>query len=238
MALNTRIPVQQVGNTTEELSTKVGVAKQLVIDTVKNTAVIMDGSTAGGHPLAKEAVKIKSGSPNLKINGGTESNLGGDLTITVLPGYVPTGFEYVRNPEGELAGTYLAVNYTDENGDAQTYYVDAAMLVDTYKAGDGIVISGDNTISVDSDAISAGAFIGTNSGLALDTDGKLYIDYGDGLKLEDGQLVLDIDENSLLTIKNGKLSLKSIVSEDEDNILATGSDGGVYMPGDLGSLGE
>lgn len=218
MALNTAVPVKQVGNTTVELSAKTGVARQLVIDTTKNTAVIMDGTTPGGHPLAKEGVKIKSGSPSLKINGGTEGTLGGDLTITVLPGYVPTGFEYVENPDAQHQGKYLAIKYTDDAGSPQTYYVDAAMLVDTYTAAAPLQISGTNEITI-----------------------KL----GAGLKLSGDSLVLDwstldlseiIDTNSLLTIKDKKLSLKPIVSTDADNILAEGSDGGVYMPGDLGSL--
>lgn len=85
MAENTPISRKFLGNTTEELSALHGKEKQLVIDTVKNTAVVMDGSTAGGHPLAKEAVKIKSGTDGIKINDGTESNLASDITITADP---------------------------------------------------------------------------------------------------------------------------------------------------------
>lgn len=85
MAENTPISRKFLGNTTEELSALHGKEKQLVIDTVKNTAVVMDGSTMGGHPLAKEAVKIKSGTDGIKINDGTESNLASDITITADP---------------------------------------------------------------------------------------------------------------------------------------------------------
>lgn len=238
MALNTPVPIRQVGNTTEQLISKKSVAKQILVDTAKNTVVVMDGKTYGGHPLAKEAVKIKSASPNLKINGGTIADLSGDITITVLPGYMATGFEFVENPEGEPEGKYLKITYSDDEGGSSEAYVNAALLVDTYSAGDGIVISGENVISVDPAAISAGAFAAEDGGLEVTDDGKLKLSLGPGLKIENGQLTLDIETGGLLTMQDGKLVLGSVVSADFDNILAEGSDKGAYMPGDLGSLEE
>lgn len=239
MALNTPVASRAVGNTTEQLLSKKGVAKQIVVDTTKKTVAVMDGETYGGHPLAKEAVKIISASPNLKINGGTEASLVGDITITVLPGYMATGFQFVEDPEGQPEGKYLAITYSDSEGNSSIAYVDAALLVDTYKAGVGILIAGDNTISVDPTAISAGAFAADNGGLEVTDEGRLAVSLGAGLKIVDGAITLDLDENSLLKVTDdGKLALKSLVSADDDNILAEGSDGGVYMPGDQGSLDE
>lgn len=213
MALNTPHPIQQVGATTAALQAMAGTARQIVVDVTKNTVVVLDGSTAGGHPLAKESLKIKSGSPNLKINGGAEANLGQDIVITMLPGYVPTGFEFVTDPEGQDPGKYLAIKYTDTDGTSKVYYVPAAILVDTYTGGDGISISGTNVITV-----------------------KL----GAGLKFDEGKVVIDwdtvIDPDSLLVMKDGKLSTKSIVSADANNILKAGTDKGVFLPGDLGTL--
>ncbi|MDR3126311.1 MAG: hypothetical protein LBT92_01620 [Rickettsiales bacterium] len=40
--------------TTDEHAGFVGSAGEITVDTTKNTAVIHDGTTAGGHPLAKE----------------------------------------------------------------------------------------------------------------------------------------------------------------------------------------
>lgn len=238
MPINTPVPLRQVGNTTEQLISKKGVAKQIVVDVTKNTVVVMDQATYGGHPLAKEEIKIKSASPNLKINGGAEANLAQDITITVLPGYMATGFEFVENPEGQPEGKYLEITYSDESGNSSKAYVDAALLVDTYKAGVGIIITGDNTISVDPTKISAGAFAAEDGGLEVTDDGKLKVAMGAGLTVVNGQLTLDLDPDGLLEFRNGKLALKALVSADDDNILAAGSDGGVYMPGDLGSLEE
>lgn len=213
MALNTPNPQLQVTSTTSSLATKTGAAGQIVVDTTKQTLVVMDGATNGGHPLAKEAVKIKSASPNLKINGGTEANLGGDITITNLPGYVPTGMSFVKDPEGQPAGKYLKIDYTDENGDAQSYYINGALLEDNYQGGDGIDVSGTNVISV-----------------------KL----GTGLKFVDGKLTVDleslVDTDGPLSVEENKLKLDSLVSADEGNNLKEGTDKLVYYPSNLGTL--
>lgn len=42
-------------NTTTELSSERGSIGEIIIDTNKNTAVVMDGTTSGGHPMAKES---------------------------------------------------------------------------------------------------------------------------------------------------------------------------------------
>lgn len=213
MAQNTKSPVQQYGTTAAELAAKVGVARQLAVDVTNNTVVVMDGVTAGGHPMAKAAVKIKSGSPNLKVNGGSEATLSQDITITMLPGYVPTGFAFEENPAGQTAGKYLVIKYTDESGNPGQYYVPATILVDIYTGGDGVEVTPDNVIKA-----------------------KL----GAGLKFADGKIALDwdviLDADSMLKIEDGKLTTKPLVSADAGNNLAEGSDGGVYFPADLGSL--
>lgn len=83
MALHTPVPRAEVGNTTQELSSRVGKAKQLVVDTDKNTVVIMDGVTRGGHPLAKESVTLQSISAALKINGGETGTLEKNISLGI-----------------------------------------------------------------------------------------------------------------------------------------------------------
>jgi hypothetical protein len=51
--MSTRI--QRRGGTTAEHSTFTGANRELTIDTTKHTAVVHDGSTVGGHPLAKSS---------------------------------------------------------------------------------------------------------------------------------------------------------------------------------------
>lgn len=49
------VQVQRRRGTTAEHSTFTGAAGEITIDTDKDTVVVHDGATAGGHPLAKEA---------------------------------------------------------------------------------------------------------------------------------------------------------------------------------------
>lgn len=55
---------------------------------------------------------------------------------------------------------------------------------------------------------------------------------GQGLKIVNGKLVVNVDE--LATLLESKI--RHDVSSDEDNILALGSDGKPFLPGNLGSL--
>lgn len=147
MAENTPVSRLMLGNTTEELAAMRGKPKQLVIDTDKNTAVVMDGAIPGGHPLAKEERKIKAGSANVQINGGSEADLAADITITVLPGTVPTSIELKENPASDMQGLYLVINYIDTQGEVQSYAIDMGQLSDVYTAGNGITIE-NRTVSV------------------------------------------------------------------------------------------
>lgn len=248
MAMNTPDWQQQYTASTTALAGQTAKEGVFVVDTSKFTGVVMDGTTAGGHPLAKESRKIKAGTPNVKINDGTEATLAGDITITVLPGTVPGGMVVVTNPEGKDPGEYLEVSYTDTDGAAQKYYVSLNKLVDKYLAGAGIKIDG-NTISVDA-ATLVGAIAKPGEGLAVDEDGNLIVSpgqlvapEGSGLKVdENGKLMVDLtqlvatDPNSPLQIVDGKITLGSLISADAGNNLKEGSDKKVYYPANLGTL--
>ena len=44
--------LQHRGGTTSQHSTFTGAVREVTVDTDKNTLVVHDGATAGGHPLA------------------------------------------------------------------------------------------------------------------------------------------------------------------------------------------
>lgn len=220
MALTTPVAFRQVGASTGQINATAGVERQIIVDTSKHTVVVMDGAKTGGYPLALESVKIKSGSPNLRVNNGEEATLLGDIVLTMNPGYIPTGFEFVKDPAGQPAGVYLQIRYRDEQGVDKSYMVDANLFVSNYTAGDGVVIDENGVISLNK-----------GSGFKFTSDGKLALDPS---TIDWSQF---IDPNSLLRVNaSGKLSTKPVVSADNDNILAEGSDKGAYLPGDLGSL--
>lgn len=248
MAMNTPHWQQQYSAPTTTIGGQRAESAVLIVDTNKNTAVIMDGSTMGGHPLAKESVKLKSGSPNVKINGGDEANLSGDITIQVLPGTIPGGMVVVTDPEGQAPGQYLEVSYTDADGSAKKHYISLNKLVDKYLAGAGIKIE-DNVVSVDAETL-VGAVVKPGGGLAVDGDGNLYVTPDQlidttpgnkgGLKVEDGKIKVDlgaiVDPDSPLKVVDGMLTLGNLVSADAGNNLKAGSDGGVFYPANLGTL--
>lgn len=103
MAENTPNSFLPLGNTTEELAGLHGKEKQFVVDTTKNTLVVMDGTTLGGHPLAKEGTKIKSGSEDVIVNDGTEATLAGDVTIKNKPWGIALEGGFPDDPEEEAA---------------------------------------------------------------------------------------------------------------------------------------
>ena len=59
--------IQLRGGTTSQHSTFTGAEREVTVDTDKDTLVVHDGVTAGGHPLVKE------GASSLDLNGGDGS---------------------------------------------------------------------------------------------------------------------------------------------------------------------
>lgn len=82
MARNTKATVQQYRGTTAQHANYSGALGEITVDTTKKTAVVQDGVTKGGFPLAKESVKIKAGEA-IEVTGG---DLSGDNTIAVKIG--------------------------------------------------------------------------------------------------------------------------------------------------------
>jgi hypothetical protein len=92
------IEVQYRFGTTADIATKAGGPQEIVVDTTKNTLVVMDGIQAGGFPLAKEnlsnvptfvGASSGSGGATGKIPvpaaGDQNKYLAGDATWKSLP---------------------------------------------------------------------------------------------------------------------------------------------------------
>lgn len=74
MARNNPHAIQQYRGTTEQVAKYTGPVGEIVVDTTKNTVVVQDGTTAGGHALAKEAVAI-TGDTHVQVNAGANATL-------------------------------------------------------------------------------------------------------------------------------------------------------------------
>lgn len=131
MAMNTNLPALILGNTTAELATKRGVARQVVADVAKNTLVLMDGAKNGGHPMAKEERRIISTSNALSLNNGVSADLSGDINLGFNPDAVPpTGYEAIKEAvaaakaAGQIGNTPFLGNVdADSLTQSGAYYV-------------------------------------------------------------------------------------------------------------------
>lgn len=68
--------------TTAQINATAGAQAEILVDTTKNTAVVMDGTTVGGNPLVKEARAVNA-SGLVRVNGGASTTLANDLTISL-----------------------------------------------------------------------------------------------------------------------------------------------------------
>ena len=96
--------LQLRGGTTTETNSFTGAAREVTVDTTKKTAVVHDGSTAGGNPLLREdgsnsALALGSqGTPSLKFTGDTNTGI-----------YSP-GADQVAISTGGSARLYIAAD--------------------------------------------------------------------------------------------------------------------------------
>lgn len=82
MAANSH--VQILRGETSKAAVYTGYIGELVYDTDKKTVRVMDGTTAGGSVLAKEAIKLKTDTEALlKFNAAAEADHSADISVTV-----------------------------------------------------------------------------------------------------------------------------------------------------------
>jgi hypothetical protein len=111
-------------DTTGNLASVTGAVGEIFIDTTKDTVVVMDGSTAGGFPLATEA-SLSNYQPLLTAGSGIDITSG---TISA------TGSSYGNTD----VASYLT-SYTGNIGDVKTT---ANVVTSSYFIGDGSQLTG------------------------------------------------------------------------------------------------
>jgi len=142
--------VQLRRGTTAQTSTFTGAVAEVTVDTDKNTVVIHDGSTAGGHPITSDQTVVLTDGTGISTSGTypnfTITNSAPDQTVVLTEGSNVT-----------ITGTYP--NFTIASTDNNT----------TYSAGTGIDLTG-TTFSVDSTVVTA-SYTGD-----VDVTGELIVD--------------------------------------------------------------
>lgn len=107
--------------TTSELSTETGAVGELFVDTTKDTVVVMDGSTAGGFPLARES----------EVLGSTDPVVTGTLTADAVVAGTLTTDAIIADTAllGTVAITDNTLSPTDAYGNAGVLTVDGGLNV-------------------------------------------------------------------------------------------------------------
>jgi hypothetical protein len=117
--------IQRRRGTTAEHSTFTGVEGELTVDTTKDTAVVHDGTTVGGHPLQKQYPPLGSAAaPTYTFTGDTNTGIyspGADQVAVATNG---TGRLYVDSAGlvGIGSGTPDVVSLLTINAPANTRY--------------------------------------------------------------------------------------------------------------------
>lgn len=143
MARNTKAPVQQYRGTTAQHANYTGAVGEITVDTTKKTAVVHDGVTKGGFPLAKESVKIQAGE-SITVTGGT---LAGNNTIAAKIGSkAQRGVLQVGDNIDVSNGVISTLNWTDE---VETLTASNSEEISDAMHDNGLLyVSGENTTVV------------------------------------------------------------------------------------------
>jgi len=134
--------VQFRRGTTSQHSSFTGVVGEITVDTDKDTVVVHDGSTAGGHPLVKQLSDLSITANATEIN--TLDGVPATLTATEL-GYVDGVTSAIQTQlNAKVGATYTGdVDITGE------------LLVDSYNETYAAVTSSSNATTVNCEAANA-----------------------------------------------------------------------------------
>lgn len=216
--------LQQRRGTTAQIETYAGAIGELVVDTVKNTLVLMSGTAGTNFPLARESITVSAGDGvTLKVNNTA-------VESTTLA----NNFLIQADMAGLLAtpGANGSLLTTDENGKLK------ASLDMTYNAGTGVlsILAADGSTVYDSvtipnavtalnsvellvasaqtpvDGHTSGTFIHFQYTLASGGTQDIYLDVtslidvytaGNGLSLSNGQFAVVPADGSIDVSSSG-----------------------------------
>jgi hypothetical protein len=135
--------IQRRRGTTAEHSTFTGVEGELTVDTTKDTAVVHDGTTVGGHPLQKQYPPLGSAAaPTYTFTGDTNTGIFSPSADQVAVATNGTGRLFV-DASGRIgiagspsasSNTYLQVGYAGIGSDHVAYNYDSYFANNLYKS--------------------------------------------------------------------------------------------------------
>ena len=190
--------VQFRGGTTSEHSSFNGAAREVTVDTTKQTLVVQDGSTNGGFPLLRQ-----KNPDNTKLHfGGNGTTDDGDLVIyhdssdSIIhqDGTGDLRIQSDNSLEFNTSGTENAI-WCDKDGGVKLYF-NASTSPKLYTESGGVAINGDLSIETDGHIRVRTTGDNTSTAIQLSNDGTAsfngvvtlnsHLDMGDNDKIKLG----------------------------------------------------
>ena len=175
--------VQFRRGTTSQHSTFTGAAGEITVDTDKNTAVVHDGSTAGGVPLAKSS-ELTAKVESLADLGVTASAADLNTTDVTTLGTVEASKVVTADANGEVTfpdGDKLRIG---TGSDLQIYHDGNHSYIEDQGTG-RLYIRGDNDLFITNAA-------GTENKAGFTSDGNVQLFYNGNKKFETSSVGVDV----------------------------------------------
>ena len=214
--------LQHRGGTTSQHSTFTGAVREVTVDTDKNTLVVHDGATAGGHPLATATNFTSTGIDDNATSTAITITSNEDVGIGTTNIDNESAYSSLRiGTAGSIWGYKSSGNsnlFISENISKQGGTRIRADFATSYRQGDGI----HTWYNAPSD--SAGSAVTLSELMRIDNSGNVLVGKtsttysDDGLQLNPEGLIGASDTDSISAIFNRNGTDGSIVSFRKDGI--------------------